>query len=250
VDAADSGEAAKSKQPFNIKLKEGSFMDSTDADHPSVRDAVKKPRWFWFVVVSVVFLCIAWGSLPLLSLFVLRPASPAFVERLKSVLAQFGTFGDMFGALNTLFSGLALFFAIYAILFQSRQIRFQAIEMLKADADRAVQGEREQMTALMTAVSVLAQVYMARYAADPARYDQEYEQAPTESNDRRVLLRQYTVRGKLEHHVKSVEDQVRQLRETGRVKPPWLKTPSVPVATQAAPNAESPAANGEPVQPA
>ena len=65
----------------------------------------------WFVrygIVTVIFIWTLSGLVPLLSFWVFEERSGKVVENIKSVLQQYGTFGDMFGAFNALINGLTL----------------------------------------------------------------------------------------------------------------------------------------------
>ena len=88
-------------------------------------------RFVWTVVGLVVAGWLLVALLPLLSfstpLFDVN--TPEQVEQVKSVLQQFGTYGDMFGFLNCLFSGLALIGVAYAVILQSRDLHNQQEEM-------------------------------------------------------------------------------------------------------------------------
>lgn len=91
-----------------------------------------KERKFVRGVLIAVFT--AWflvGLLPVIALVtpVFRVRTDAEVERVKSVLQQFGTYGDMFGLLNCLFSGLALAGVAYAIVLQIRDLDNQRRDM-------------------------------------------------------------------------------------------------------------------------
>lgn len=69
------------------------------------------------------------------------------VENIKSVLQQFGTYGDFFGVLNCLFSGLALIGVAYAVVLQSRDLHNQQEDMERnAKASEVqIQLQREEM---------------------------------------------------------------------------------------------------------
>jgi hypothetical protein len=95
------------------------------------------------MLLSLIWL--AWASLPWIVLHsvLFTSESPDDVARVKSVLGQLGTFGDMFGALTCLFSGAAFLGAGYAVVLQLRALRHQQDEMDKADRRHAA-ADRER----------------------------------------------------------------------------------------------------------
>jgi hypothetical protein len=89
------------------------------------RRLVRRVVWLvlggWFIVVILPAIALWTPLFPV--------KSKEEVENIKSVLQQFGTYGDMFGLLNCLFSGLALIGVAYAIVLQSRDLHNQQEEL-------------------------------------------------------------------------------------------------------------------------
>ena len=94
------------------------------------------------------------------------PAKPqGDVERIRSVLSQLGTYGDLFGMLNCLFTGGALIGAGYAIVLQWRQLRHQQEEIDRNRIERATAAVWQRRTALIEATSFLAQSQASQLAS-------------------------------------------------------------------------------------
>jgi hypothetical protein len=100
-----------------------------------------KPLWKHPVLVGVaLFVLTLWTVvffLPIIAFY-----SPWFrakeddVARMRNVLGQLGTAGDMFGSINALFSALALLGVAYAVILQREQVRLQREENTKSDIAR------------------------------------------------------------------------------------------------------------------
>ena len=83
------------------------------------------------LILWVIVLCLPWIAL---LLFPAKTVDDA--ARIKSILGQLGTYGDMFGALTSLFTGAAFIGAGYAVVLQLRQLRHQQEDMERNERHR------------------------------------------------------------------------------------------------------------------
>ncbi|WP_165074838.1 hypothetical protein [Paludisphaera rhizosphaerae] len=132
------------------------------------RPRAHRPRRFGFPLLALLVVWFVIAFLPLIalkwSIFTVEKADD--LERIKGVLSQLGTYGDMFGVVNSLFSGAALLMAIHTLSIQTQELE-------EADKDRAREAARQGTLAYLQAISVLAQVNSYIYSQNPKFYDDE-----------------------------------------------------------------------------
>jgi hypothetical protein len=123
------------------------------------------------IAKAIMVIVILWSFvllLPWISLSWFPVKSPKDVERIKLALSEFGTYGDLFGMLNCLFTGFAFVGAGYAVVLQNRQLRHQQKEIDEARVDREKAAAWEHRSAMLSAISFLAQTHAMRLAALPS----------------------------------------------------------------------------------
>lgn len=149
-------------------------------------------RFFRKVAISLVIVYIALFAIPWLALLFPRVS---YGRKLKEILGQLGTYGDMFGSLNCVLTGTALLGVIYTSILQRKQysiaqdgldeqrkqislqqaeLELQRKQIEKDDLDRRDAEEETRRVSLLTATSFLAQVYATEYTANKALHDNDY----------------------------------------------------------------------------
>ena len=115
-------------------------------------------------ILLVILLWLTVALLPIAS-YVLPAWPPRHVNQLKSILGQYGTFGDTFGLLTCLFTGMAFIYAGYAVALQRRQLQEQRNEIEKNEKRRVETAEWERQMAMLNTINFLAQASTAKYQA-------------------------------------------------------------------------------------
>jgi len=151
------------------------------------------------ILISFVFLVLAF--LPLIS-FYLPVTDAVRIDKVKTILQQYGNYGDSFGVGNALFSGFALMGVVYAVLLQKREIGLLKEQMASSEGERRDEKHFQKHNAFLLSVSSLAQIYAMQYGANPSFFDAQFKEADDSIDTVKGNLEEYT------HILKSYVDHV------------------------------------------
>lgn len=103
-----------------------------------------------------------------------------------------------------LIAGLGFAGVIYTIRLQIQENQRHRVELSKGY--------------LLNSLAAALQAYTAIYMGDKEFYDEDFGNAPTdpeEAESRGLLLKQFTVRGKMESYSDSIEEIISEIRSKG-----------------------------------